>query len=80
MNKTIYQETMKFVEQHKKFPNNVLINPAANAIPKEIIPLVDYKKIIYHNCSALYRVLNKLNIGVSHLNKETKTLLMDLYG
>lgn len=80
MNKHVYQETMKFVEQHKKFPNNVLINPAANAIPKEIIPLVDYKKIIYHNCSALYRVLNKLNIGVAHLNKETKTLLMDLYG
>ena len=80
MNKSIYQETMKFVEQHKKFPNNVLINTAATAIPKEIIPLVDYTQIIHHNCSALYPVLNTLNIGVPHLNKATKTLLMDLYG
>lgn len=80
MNKRIYKDTIAFMDKHRKFPNAALINPASNSIPKEIVPLIDYKQIIYHNCSALYRVLNKLNIGVAHINKDTKTLLMDLYG
>ena len=79
-NQAIYKRTMEFVEKKGKFPKSMLINPASNRIPEEIIPLVDHRKIIYHNCAPLYQVLQKLNIGVAHLNKETKTLLMDLYG
>ena len=79
-NKTIYKKTLEFVEEKGKFPSNLLINPASNKIPEEIIPLVDHRKIIYHNCAPLYQVMEKLNIGVAHISKEMKTLLMDLYG
>lgn len=79
-NKTIYKKTLLFVEEKGKFPTNLLINPASNKIPEEIIPLIDHRKIIYHNCAPLYQVMEKLNIGVAHISKETKTLLMDLYG
>ena len=79
-NKTIYKKTLEFVGEKGKFPSNLLINPASNKIPEEIIPLVDHRKIIYHNCAPLYQVMEKLNIGVAHISKEVKTLLMDLYG
>ena len=80
MDKSIHKATLAYLQKYKKFPNYVVINPANNTIPKEIVPLIDTKKIIFHNCEPLYRVLNKLNIGVIHQSKDDKTLLMDLYG
>ena len=77
-NPKLYKNIQKFVEQHKKFPNNMIINPLLDKIPEEIIPLIDVRSIIYHNIRPTYTTLERLNIGVG-LSK-MKMLLSDVYG
>lgn len=77
-NPKLYKAIQKFIEQHKKFPNNVIINPLLDKIPEEIIPLIDVRSIVYHNIRPTYTTLERLNIGVG-LSK-FKMLLSDVYG
>jgi len=69
----IHNNTIRFIEKHKKFPNLICIDLDHDSIPKELIPLIDYRKIIYFNLKPNYLTMSSLSIDVGF---EKKQLLM----
>lgn len=74
----IYKKMRKYIIENKKLPNNLIINPADNSIPKEMVPLVNVRAVIWHNIKPSYNTLSRLNIGVGC--EKQKLLLSDIYG
>jgi hypothetical protein len=72
----------KFVEaindiDPKKHITFFIINPAAEQIPKELIPVINYKAIAYKNCKPWYELYQSLGINIPPL---TNTILFsDIY-
>ena len=54
------------------------INSLSNTIPKELIPIIDYKKLIYTNTTPLYLILSSLGVGC--YGSKVPTLLSETYG
>lgn len=76
-NKTVFKRIQEFVEEKKKFPNNIMINPQCEFVPEELRPLIDVRSVIWHNVQAIYTSLKKLNIAVG--GEKHKLLLSDIY-
>lgn len=78
--KNIYQKFEKFI---LKYPNKKItriIIPPNIQIPKELLYLIDYKKIIYSNCFGLYLVAKSFGITpVEYGTNDFKQLLGEIY-
>ncbi len=64
MDKGIYDRFRKFLENNKRCPSAVFIEPLRRKIPPELLPLVDVRPIVYKNMSSIYLTLESLNLGV----------------
>ena len=65
--------------KHDRHPISRLpINSLSNVIPKELIPIVDYKSLIYSNTTPLYLILSSLGVGC--YGSKVPTLLSETYG
>jgi hypothetical protein len=58
----------RFLDKKKKTNITVLLLPMMNlvnnGIPEELLPVLDYDKVIMDNCKVLYLILNSLNIYI----------------
>jgi len=77
MDKRLAKSAREFYLKYKRHPASICINPQLDRVPKELIPLIDIRSIIYHNVKALYLTLTQLGISVGSDDK--KLLLSDLY-
>ena len=73
----IYEDMLTFVNQYKKFPGTIIINPQLEKIPTELLPVIDIREIIYDNIKPTYYTLNRL--GISCGFEKQKVLLSDIY-
>ena len=73
----IYNNFIMFNNKYGKYPKYIILNPNNPAIPKEIIPLIDIKEIIYHNVKVLHMTLERFGIGIPY--EKQKLLLSDIY-
>lgn len=73
----IFKKLQKYLVTKQKLPNHLIVNPVGNVIPKEMIPLVNVRAVIWHNIKPSYNTLNRLNIGVGC--EKQKLLLSDVY-
>ena len=75
----IHEELISFLLRYKKKNITQIIIPPTIDIPKEIIPLIDYKKIIIKQCYGMYLILRSFNIGPVTISKNKKFLLSEIY-
>lgn len=75
--KNIYKNFTTFVDQYKKFPPKIAIADTIPKIPKELLPIIDTRDIIYNNVKPLYLTLSGLGIDVGY--EKQKVLLSDIY-
>lgn len=72
----------KMEEFINKYPTKditrIPINPLTNVIPDELIPVMNYKSVIYDNVKPFYIILQSL--GISLGNGKNKILFSDTYG
>ena len=79
INQKIYDAFKKFIYKYKEKNITQIIFPPNIKIPKEILPLIDYKKIINSQCYGIYLMLRSFNIGPINLSKDERFLLSELY-
>jgi uncharacterized protein YuzE len=72
----IYQRMMAFLAKNKP-PSTFVINPVGGKVPPEIIPLVKFTDIIYHNVKPCHLLLKQ--IGVACGFEDSKLLFSDVY-
>jgi len=60
------------------YPSFIAIHPLSETVPKELLPLVDARPIVYHNLSGVYNVLRNIGICIGYSDKEL--LFSDIYG
>ena len=78
-NPSIYKLMVKYLEQNSgALPNNLLINPGCETVPKELRPLINIRSIVYTAMKPTYMTLSCLKIAVG--NDKLKMLLSDIYG
>jgi hypothetical protein len=75
----IYSNLRSFLLLYKQKNITRIIIPPSIDIPKEIIPLIDYKKIILNQCYGMYLILRSFNIGPITISKDRKYLLSEIY-
>ena len=68
-----------FVSAATKDINRIPINPITNKIPDEIIPICDFRSIVYSNTKSMYLIMQSLGI-TSGISKGKVALYSDLYG
>ena len=73
----IYDNLVIFHNTYGKYPKYIILNPNNPIIPKEVIPLIDIKDIIYHNVKVLHMTLERFGIGIPY--EKRKLLLSDIY-
>lgn len=62
----IYSKFVAFYDKYERWPASIALNPSTNIIPKELIPLIDVREIVYLNMNPMYMTLDSLNIGVGY--------------
>ena len=67
---------MAFLAKNKP-PSTFVINPVGGKVPPEIIPLVKFTDIIYHNVKPCHLLLKQ--IGVACGFEDSKLLFSDVY-
>ena len=72
----IYKRMMEFLA-HNKPPSTFVINPVGGKVPPELIPLVKFTDIIYHNVKPCHLLLKQ--IGVACGFEDSKLLFSDVY-
>ena len=75
-NKSLGERLETWLQTHK-FPSEMIVNSALEKIPKEIVPFINVRKIIYQNCQAIYYTLRRLGIAVG--DPKLMLLFKDLY-
>lgn len=75
-NKNLGERLETWLQTHK-FPSEMIVNSALEKIPKEIVPFINVRKIIYQNCQAIYYTLRRLGIAVG--DPKLMLLFKDLY-
>lgn len=74
----LMEERMRnFVDTNGKFPGTIIINPLLEAIPEELVPIIDVRAIITHNIKPAYYTLDRLGISCGFEKQEL--LLSDIY-
>lgn len=66
-----------FLSSTNKKVTRLIMNPMMTEIPKEIIPIIDYRSVIFKNCSSLYLVMRSLGLGIG--NNSDEILFSDYY-
>jgi len=77
INNKVYNNFIKFFDEYNKFPSYIIIPPALKKIPKEILPLIDLRHVIYFNARVAHITLERLHLGISF--DKQKLLMSDLY-
>lgn len=75
----IGEKWQKYVSSATKDINRIPINPITNKIPEEIIPISDFRSIVYSNTKSMYLIMQSLGI-TSGISKGKVALYSDLYG
>lgn len=83
-NPKICKRFKTFLEKNNdRCPSSILIESRLTELPKELLPLIHTKAMIYNNLSACYLTLASLNIGLGHNDSsgpgKTYTLFGDIY-
>ena len=73
----VFRAMRKYVLDKKSFPNQLIINPAMDELPIEMVQLVDIREIIWHNIQPVYSTLKRINIAIGC--EKQKLLLSDIY-
>lgn len=76
----IYERLIKYLDKIdiRKNITRIPIAPSLSSIPKEIIPLIDRRKIIYENLYPVQLLLKSFNINLGNNGKRT-ILFCDIY-
>ena len=74
----VYDSLLAYLEENKRIPNNLIINPLIDIVPPELIPLINKRAIIYHNVQPVYSVLERVGLVIG--GKKEELLFSDLYG
>lgn len=72
----IYKRMVEFLSKNRP-PTTIVINPVGGKVPPEIIPLVKFTDIIYHNVRPCHLLLKQL--GISCGFEDSKLLFSDVY-
>ena len=72
----IYRRLVKFLESNRA-PSQIVINSVGGKVPPEIIPLVKFTDIIYHNVRPCHLLLKQLGISCGY--EGSKLLFSDVY-
>ena len=72
-----YNKLKTWLEEHPKYPSKLIINPALEKVPDEIIGLIDVRHLIDLNVKPAYSIINQLNINCG--SSTTNMLFSDLY-
>ena len=76
--KKVSANLIAYMKKHdNKFVPSMPLNPDAPIIPKELIPLVDVRHVVYNNMKPVYLTLDQLGISVGY--KKQKVLFSDVY-
>ena len=77
----IYQKMDEYLKNidSKKNISRIPINPILSNIPKELLPLIDIRSIVYSNCAPLYLVLESFGLSFGVPSKKNM-LFIDFYG
>ena len=78
-NNDIYNRMIKFKEKYGKYSGYYTLNPLDPTIPKELIPIVDIRGIIYHNIRPIYLTISRLGLN-NGCTANRIVLFSDLYG
>lgn len=76
-NEKVFDNFSKFISDHG-YPKFIAIHPLTESIPKELLPLIDARPIVYHNLSGVYNVLRNIGMKIGYTEKEL--LFSDIYG
>lgn len=76
--RTIAKNFENFILKYGKAPSFVAINPISNKIPKELIPLVQIRKIVYANTAPCKLFLKQLGIDCGF--DKDQLLFTEVYG
>lgn len=63
INPEFCKKLMHWIDNHKKYPSKLVINPSLDHVPIEIRGLIDVKHLISLNIKPAYTILNQLNIN-----------------
>lgn len=74
----IYEKLMGMLSKYPNKKLHAVYIPAASQIPEELIPIIDYRKIIHQKCFGIYIVMRSFNIGLMFDKKVC--LFTDMYG
>lgn len=74
----IHSNILKFLSKYPKKNITRILVPTHIGIPKEIVPIINLRNIIYSNTYPLYLAIRGLGIGTTFKNKTM--LLSDMYG
>lgn len=77
-NEKLYLNFLEYEKKYKKYFTTLAMHPMAERIPKEIIPLIDIRKIVYHNVAPAYVIMKSIGLNIGY---KAKTLLLysDIY-
>lgn len=73
----IYRSLMEYLDEMKKLPNQLVVDPVVGHIPEELIPLIDKREVVYANMSPVYSTLKQIGISVGC--EKLKLLFSDVY-
>lgn len=77
IDRSIVKKFTTFLERYGKTPTYIATNPTNNTVPKELVPLIDIRAIIYHNIKPCYIIMKQLGIDIGF--EKDKILFSDLY-
>jgi len=76
-NPTICANFKRFLEINKRPPSKLVVNPAQETVPKELIPLIKVTKTIHHNVKPCHLLLEQIGISVGF--QDSHLLFTDVY-
>lgn len=74
----IYRNFLKYTEKYGKLSSAIALHPMADRIPEALIPIIDIRKIIYHNIAPAYTVLRSIGLNMGY-KKKGQLLFSDVY-
>lgn len=79
LNPEFREKLVAFLRKYKKKSLMAVYIPLDRDIPKELDPIVDYRKCITTNCFGFYLLLRSFEITVPFVSKKEPRLLSDVY-
>lgn len=77
-NPTVHEKMVALMEEMgKKFPDRFVLNNRVRSIPKELIPLLNVREIVFPIMKPIYITLERIHVTIGH--KDENVLLSDIY-